>query len=177
MKEKSFSKASVGKRTSASHLRNRGKGTRFAYDQGSLEIMVVSFKHDNLSRRIGLLVELIAAEMDIDIEVAGSTTFKREDLFKGFEPDESFYIRQPKRVRGKKEIDLHTDPRPDLVIEVDSTSPSLNKLPLFSGIGITEDLIIVDELAPPSELKRIKGVRPKKRVNVDKLLRELRGDR
>jgi Uma2 family endonuclease len=117
---------------------NQEKGTRFAYDQGALEIIVVSFGHDNLSRKIALLVELIAAEMEIDIEVAGSTTFKREDLFKGFEPDESFYIREPERVRGKREIDLRKDPPPDLVIEVDITNPSLNKMTIFSAIGIAE---------------------------------------
>jgi Uma2 family endonuclease len=114
------------------------KGTRFTYDQGSLEIMVVYFEHENLSRLIGLLVELIAAEMEIDIEVAGSTTFQRKDLGKGFEPDESFYIREPERVRGKKKIKLPKDPPPDLVIEVDITSPSLNKLPIFAATGIAE---------------------------------------
>jgi hypothetical protein len=32
-------------------------------------------------------------------------------------------------------------------------------------------------LAPPSELKKIKGIKPNKRLDVDKLLRELREDR
>lgn len=114
------------------------KGTRFTYDQGSLEIMVLSFEHDSLRRNIGSLFELIADEMEIDFVISGSTTFRREDLAKAFEPDDSFYIRNPERVRGKKQIDLHKDPPPDLVIEVDITSPSLNKFPLFSAIGISE---------------------------------------
>jgi Uma2 family endonuclease len=33
---------------------------------------------------------------------------------------------------------LHEDPPPDLVIEVDITSPSLNKLPLYAAIGVQE---------------------------------------
>jgi prevent-host-death family protein len=41
----------------------------------------------------------------------------------------------------------------------------------------TDDLVIIEASALPSALKQIKGVRPKRRVNVDRLLRELRGDR
>lgn len=63
---------------------------------------------------------------------------RREDLAKGFEPDACFYIREPERIRSKEEIDLQKDPPPDLVIEVDITSPSLNKLPIYLSIGIVE---------------------------------------
>src|SRR5580692_10050726 len=113
-------------------------GTRFTYDRGALEIMVVSFKHEDLSRTIAKLVDLIAAEMEIDCVDAGSTTFRRKDLAKGFEPDGCFYFRNLERIRGKKEINLRKDPPPDLVIEVDITSPSLNKLPIFWNIGVSE---------------------------------------
>jgi prevent-host-death family protein len=41
----------------------------------------------------------------------------------------------------------------------------------------SDDLLIVEATAPPSDLKKIKGVRPKKRINIDKLLRDSRGDR
>lgn len=40
-----------------------------------------------------------------------------------------------------------------------------------------DDLVVVDATAPPSDLKRIKGVRPRKAIDVDKLLGELRKDR
>ena len=76
--------------------------------------------------------------MDIDFEAAGSTTFKREALKKGFEPVSSFYIRHAEIVRGKKDIDLDSDPPPDLVIEVDLTSDSLDKFRLFGALGIPE---------------------------------------
>ena len=41
----------------------------------------------------------------------------------------------------------------------------------------TDDLVIIEASAPPAELKRIKGIRPKKPINVDKLLADLRKDR
>jgi prevent-host-death family protein len=40
-----------------------------------------------------------------------------------------------------------------------------------------EDLVIIEPSSPAAELRKLKGVRPRKRVDVDKLLRELRGDR
>lgn len=111
---------------------------RYAYDRGRLEIMVTSYEHENLKHLIGTLVELLAAELEMDIEAAASTTFQREDLAQGFEPDASFYIQKAGRIRGKKQIDLHADPPPELVIEIDITHPSLNKFPIFAGLGIPE---------------------------------------
>ena len=110
----------------------------FAYDQGRLEIMVLSFKHETVNRTLATLVETIAEEIQVDILNAGSTTFKRADLSKGFEPDSCFYIQNAERVRGKDEIDLAVDPPPDLIIEIDITSLSLNKFPIFAAIGIPE---------------------------------------
>jgi prevent-host-death family protein len=40
-----------------------------------------------------------------------------------------------------------------------------------------DDFIVIEPTAPPSGLKRIKGVRPKKRIDLDQVLREMRGDR
>jgi Uma2 family endonuclease len=111
---------------------------RFAYDQGVLEIMAPSYEHEKVKHNIAMLVELLAGELGIDIEGGGSTTFRRKDLIKGFEPDECFYIQHAEVVRGKKRIDLTEDPPPDLVIEIDITSPSLSKFPIFAALGIPE---------------------------------------
>ncbi|MGI8909209.1 MAG: Uma2 family endonuclease, partial [Rubrobacteraceae bacterium] len=56
----------------------------------------------------------------------------------GFEPDSCFYIQNEESIRGKTRIDLSVDPPPDLVIEVDITSPSLDKLPIYARIGVPE---------------------------------------
>lgn len=112
--------------------------THFTYDQGMLEIMVLSARHESLKHILALLVDLIAGEMELDIYGLGSTTFQREDLARGFEPDACFYIQHEAAVRGKAAIDLTIDPPPDLVIEIDITSPSLNKFPIFAALGVTE---------------------------------------
>lgn len=110
----------------------------FAYDQGELEIMVLSLEHERLKHTLATLVEILAEELNIDVDGVGSTTFHRQDLAKGFEPDACFYIQQAEQVAGKKRIDLTQDPPPDLVIEIDITSPSLNKLPIYAQIGVPE---------------------------------------
>jgi len=56
----------------------------------------------------------------------------------GFEPDTCFYIQSAQRIHGKDEIDLAVDPPPDLVIEIDITHPSLDKLPIYAAIGVPE---------------------------------------
>jgi Uma2 family endonuclease len=111
---------------------------RFTYDRGELEIMSPSPEHEAFNRSIALLVEFLAAELGIDVYDLGSTTFRREDLERGFEPDSCFYIQNEEQVRGKDRIDLAVDPPPDLVIEIDITSPSFSKLPIYAQIGVPE---------------------------------------
>ncbi|ETX03567.1 Uma2 family endonuclease [Candidatus Entotheonella palauensis] len=111
---------------------------RFVYDRGDLEIMVLSFEHEQFNRLLADIFTLIAVEMELEFTNAGSTTFNRQDLARGFEPDTCFYIEHADDITGKKRIDLATDPPPDLVIEVDITSPSLDKLPVYAAVGVPE---------------------------------------
>jgi Uma2 family endonuclease len=111
---------------------------RFAYDRGELEIMSPNPEHERANRRIAQLVLAVADEVGITAEDLGSTTFRREDLERGFEPDSCFYMRNEEAIRGKDRIDLTVDPPPDLVIEVDITSPSLDKLSIYARMGIPE---------------------------------------
>lgn len=111
---------------------------RFTYDRGKLLITVTSPKHEEINRTLNLLIELLAEEFAIESRAFGSTTFKREDLQRGFEPDSCFYFENEPQVRGRKNLDLSVDPPPDLVVEIDISRPSLNKLPLFAAFGIPE---------------------------------------
>jgi Uma2 family endonuclease len=112
---------------------------RFSYDRGKLEIMSPSFEQEAVADIIASLVTELAVELEIDVASARSTTFKREDLSRGFEPDASFYFRSIDTVRGKRNVDLDAgDPPPDLVIEVDVTNPSLDKLPIYARLNVAE---------------------------------------
>lgn len=113
-------------------------GTRFTYDEGTLQIMIISFEHESSNRTLSTIVEALADGFDIDYEPAGSTTFKRKDIKRGFEPDSCFYFRQPEAIRGKKRLDLAKDAPPDLIVEVDVTHGSLDRLPIFAAVGVAE---------------------------------------
>ena len=76
--------------------------------------------------------------MGIDVVALGATTFDREDLQRGFEPDSCFYIEHESQIRGREEIDLTVDPAPDLVIGIDITSSSLDKLPIYAQLDVPE---------------------------------------
>jgi Uma2 family endonuclease len=111
---------------------------RFTFDHGELEIVTLSPEHERYNRRIADLIGVLADEMDVEAEDLGSTTFKRQELERGFEPDSCFYVENIERVHGKDRIDLAVDPPPDLVVEVDITSPSISKLPIFAEFGVPE---------------------------------------
>ncbi len=113
-------------------------GKRLTYDQGTLEIMVPLPPHEAYKSLMGRLVEVTTEETNVEIRSLGSTTWSREDLLKGLEPDECFYIQNELAVRGKEQIDLIIDPPPDLAIEVDNTHSSLNRLTIYAALGIPE---------------------------------------
>ncbi len=108
------------------------------YDSGELEIMSPTNEHEEYNRALNLIVEIVAAELEVRLRVLGSSTFKRKDLKQGFEPDSCFYIKSAKRIRGKKRLDLAIDPPPDLVIEIDVTSSSIPRMPIFAHFGVPE---------------------------------------
>lgn len=119
---------------------------RIAYDRGTIEIMSPLIPHEKTNRALATLVERVAEEWGIPVLNLGSTTFKREDVARGVEPDTCFYIQNLAQVEQLEEIDLEGgDPPPDLIIEVDVTSHSLNKLPIFLGLGVTEVWRVVDD--------------------------------
>jgi Uma2 family endonuclease len=113
-------------------------GTRFTYDNGELEIMTVSIGHEAPNRKLAHLAEITAEETGRDFEGAGSTTFQRKDLAKGFEPDSCFYFRHAAAIRGREKLDLAVDPPPELIIEVDITSSSLDRFAIFAAMGVAE---------------------------------------
>lgn len=119
---------------------------RFTYDRGTLEIMSPLPRHEGDNRNLAQVVEVLAEEWGVDVINLGSTTFKRADLERGFEPDSCFYIQNAERIAGKEDIDLVAgDPAPDLVIEIDRTHSSFNKLPLFAQMGVPEVWRVTDD--------------------------------
>jgi len=120
------------------YAKGPGTGGRLTYDQGILEVMSPSGKHEKMRRLTGRFIETMASTLSIEIASYGSTTLLLESLRRGLEPDECYYVQNEPQVRGKGDLDLTVDPPPDLVVEVDITSSSLDKFEIYRSLGVPE---------------------------------------
>jgi Uma2 family endonuclease len=111
---------------------------RITFNQGTLEIMSPTLKHENFAQIINALAVILAEESDLVLESLGSTTYKQEWLAKGVEPDACFYTANAAGIIGNERIDLKVDPPPDIVAEIDISHDSTRKLAIYAGMGVPE---------------------------------------
>ncbi|NET57912.1 MAG: Uma2 family endonuclease, partial [Symploca sp. SIO2E6] len=93
--------------------------------------------NESHSRFIELFIRILVVEMGLKIKTMGSTTLEREDLDRSPEPDNAYYIQNQPLVAGRK-VNLQHDPPPDLVVEIDITHTDINKLQLYTSMGVPE---------------------------------------
>src|ERR1051325_7637324 len=104
---------------------------RLTFYHGVLEIMSPKRLHEQITRLIDMVVTLLAFELGLNVDNCGTMTLRVESAQRGGEPDSCFYIANEARVRGVDEINLQVHPPPDIALEVDITSPSLEKFGLY----------------------------------------------
>src|SRR2546423_5284145 len=111
---------------------------RLTYDQGTLEIMTLSHKHEGYSYLMGRFVDVLTEECGLPVKAGRSTTVRRRKKQKGLEPDNCYWIANERRVRGKDRINLAVDPPPDLALETDLMHSSLNRLAIYAALRVPE---------------------------------------
>lgn len=111
---------------------------RLTYDRGTLEIRMPLDPHETYKKLIGRLIEAATEELDLEIRSLGSRTCDREDLARGLEPDQCYYIQNEAVVRNVEQIDLAQLPPPNLAVEVDITSSSLDRFSIYTDLGVPE---------------------------------------
>jgi Uma2 family endonuclease len=111
---------------------------RITYDRGNLELMSPLPIHEVYKCLFLRLLDELSDVLDFPMKACGSTTFRREDLDRGLEPDECFYLANRSRVRSWARIDLTIDPPPDLAVEVDNTNSSLDRMGIYAALGVPE---------------------------------------
>ena len=114
------------------------RSSRLSYDKGNLEIMTPLWEHENPNRTIDRLINTLTEELNLDIGLGGSVTLKRPEKKAGKEPDSCYYIQNEARVRGITKLDLTQTPPPDLAVEINITSSSLNQFDIYADIGVAE---------------------------------------
>jgi Uma2 family endonuclease len=75
---------------------------------------------------------------DCRLEGGKSTTLRRQLLKRGLEPDECFWIANAGKMQGRRRIDLHRDPPPDLAIEVVAIHWTIDRLGIYAAFRVPE---------------------------------------
>ncbi len=109
-----------------------------AYNNETLEIMTKSLTHEDFSRAIYNFVLAYCEHFDLNLESSGSTTFKRARFQKGVEPDECFYVNSAEKVINLGKIDWEEYPVPDVAVEIDLSTESLDKFPIYAALQVSE---------------------------------------
>ena len=113
------------------------RSTRLAYSEKTLTIKMPSKLHEIINRLLARIVTTLTEELNLDVVNIGSTTLDNDNLEKGAEPDTGFYIQNANQLEGL-DPDIPTGLPPDLVIEVDITSPSAGRLLIYRALGVQE---------------------------------------
>jgi Uma2 family endonuclease len=111
---------------------------RLTYDNGDLEIMTVSPRHEWSKSLIRRMIDAMTEELNIPIRSGGSTTFKKELQQKGLEPDECYWVANEPAVRGRADLDVELDPPPDIAVEVEISTSVLNRLAIYAALRVSE---------------------------------------
>ncbi|KYC42835.1 hypothetical protein WA1_11965 [Scytonema hofmannii PCC 7110] len=112
------------------------RSSRIAYAKGILQIMSPLPEHERTKVILADMVKILLKVQKRAWEPLGSTTFKRESMVAGIEPDDCFYIQNYKAVIGKTRLDLSQDPPPDLALETDLTSET--ETDAYEALGVPE---------------------------------------
>ncbi|NJK35940.1 MAG: Uma2 family endonuclease [Oscillatoriales cyanobacterium SM2_2_1] len=113
------------------------RSVQVSFDGDTLEMVIPLEFHEFVSAMFETLVRILVLELGLNIKTMRSTTLNREDLPRGAEPDNAYYIQNQPLVKGRN-IDLSNDPPPDLVVEIGITHTDLKKLELYAALGVPE---------------------------------------
>ena len=114
------------------------RSARVAYYDGTLEIMTPLPEHEYFKETIGDAIKDMAETLELEYESYGSTTWRRQAKQAGLEADNCFYFQNEASVRGRLDINLAQDPPSDLALEIDLTSKSLDRFPIYARLGVPE---------------------------------------
>jgi Uma2 family endonuclease len=100
-------------------------GVKFAYLDGTLEIMTINPEHEDTKSTIVRLLEVYLGEKNLRFYKRGGPSLGDKTLGARNEPDESYNLETKKK-------------SPDLVIEVVFTSGGIDKLVGYQRMGVAE---------------------------------------
>src|SRR5438132_2188729 len=86
------------------HIFAERPSIRLTYDRGDLEIMSPLREHETDADMLGRFVVVLTEELGLTLGAGRSTTYRRRRKRRGLEPDNSYWIANEPRIRGKRRI-------------------------------------------------------------------------
>jgi Uma2 family endonuclease len=112
---------------------------RMIYAEGRLVLLSTSRLHDWFAELLGQLFAAVATGCRVEWEPSGQATYRHPNLDAGVEGDRVYHVGAGADVmRGPCEIDLGTQPPPDLAIEVEHIHPAKEAMIAWGRIGVPE---------------------------------------
>ena len=136
-----------------------GANIQVDYDGKDVEIMSPSPLHDGVKKLLGRFVELTAEELEIPCTGLGRTTWKRPEIHRGLEADESYFFVAEKlatvaEAMTRRSAEIADYPNPDLAIEVDLSPSRIDRTGIYAALRVAEvwrfdgEQIVIDRLQP-----------------------------
>ena len=134
-----------------------GANIHVDYDGKDVEIVSPSPLHDGVKTLLGRFVELTAEELEIPCTGLGQTTWKRPEVTRGLEADESYYFVAEKlatvaEAMTRRSGEVAEYPNPDLAIEVDLSPSRIDRTGIYAALRVAEvwrfdgEQIVIDRL-------------------------------
>jgi Uma2 family endonuclease len=129
------------------------------YDGKDLEILSKGIRHERARKLLDWIVGATADEFEIRCQGAGQTTWKRREVSRGLEADESYYFSAEKIAQDVAALERGSDnvadyPNPDLAIEVDISPPQVDRAGIYAALRVPEvwrfdgDQLVIERLTP-----------------------------
>ena len=118
-------------------LRGENPHPKLTYDHGTLELEMASSLHELLKSIAGEFLTNYMQEFEIDYVPSGEVTIAKEVVAGSLRPDQSYFIQNYARVVGRR-VDFDSEPVPDLAIEIDLSSPRIQKASVYARLGVPE---------------------------------------
>jgi Uma2 family endonuclease len=100
--------------------------------------MTLSAEHEYYGFCLHDLIRAISARRGLRIRSFGRATMRKSKSFAGKEPDGCYYIKNRDLLGKKIQLDFTQDPPPDVVVEIDLSTNTIPKLPIYQRLQVPE---------------------------------------
>lgn len=113
---------------------------RHTYVEGALEVVTPSMDHESSKSVLSDFVVTLCRVLKLPRKSIGSTTMKKKRWKRALEPDECFYIGEESVaiMRSRRAYEPDRDPPPDLIVEIDITSSSEDRIDFYRRLRVSE---------------------------------------